>query len=92
MTQAREGGISALSLRDRQRWAKHRLAVERRKATHREYYLRQKRELAARPEYLAHRRAMYAERVRPKAERESLSTMEIDDTTNTDEIGNSISN
>ena len=39
---------------------KRRRAVERWKATHREYYLAQKRQLASRPEYLARRRAMYA--------------------------------
>ena len=39
---------------------KRRRAVERWKATHREYYLAQKRQLASRPEYLAHRRAAYA--------------------------------
>ena len=39
---------------------KRRRAVERWKATHREYYLAQKRQLASRPEYLAHRRAVYA--------------------------------
>ena len=37
---------------------KRRAAVERWKATHREYYLAQKRQLASRPEYLAHRRAV----------------------------------
>ncbi len=41
---------------------KRRLAVERWKASHREYYLAQKRQLASRPEYLAHRRAVYAEK------------------------------
>ena len=39
---------------------KRRRAVERWKATHREYYLAQKRQLASRPEYRAHRRAVYA--------------------------------
>ena len=40
---------------------KRRRAVERWKASHREYYLAQKRQLASRPEYLAHRRAIYAD-------------------------------
>ena len=39
---------------------KRRRAVERWKATNREYYLAQKRRLASRPDYLAHRRAVYA--------------------------------
>ena len=39
---------------------KRRRAVERWKASHREYYLAQKRQLASRSEYLAHRRAVYA--------------------------------
>ena len=39
---------------------KRRRAVERWKATHREHYLAQKRRLASRPEYLAHRRAAHA--------------------------------
>ncbi len=39
--------------------AKRRLAVERWKQNHREYYLEQRRILAHRPEYLAHRREMY---------------------------------
>ena len=39
---------------------KRRRAVERWKATHREFYLAQKRQLASQPEYLAHRRAVYA--------------------------------
>ena len=41
---------------------KRRRAVERWKAANREYYLAQKRRLASRPEYLAHRRAIYADR------------------------------
>ena len=41
---------------------KRRRAVERWKAAHREYYLAQKRQLASRPEYLAHRRDVYASR------------------------------
>ena len=38
---------------------KRRIACEKWKRTHREYYLDQKRRLANRPEYKAHRRAMY---------------------------------
>ena len=38
---------------------KRRAAVERCKTSHREYYLQQKRELSARPEYRAHIRAKY---------------------------------
>ena len=46
---------------------KRRAAVERWKANNREYYLRQKRELSARPEYRAKMRARYA------AQREKLT-------------------
>ena len=38
---------------------KRRQAVEAWKIRNREYYLKQKRELASRPEYLAHRRTIY---------------------------------
>ena len=41
------------------RWQKARAAVERWKANNREYYRAQKKFLASRPEYLAHRRAVY---------------------------------
>ncbi len=41
---------------------KRRQAVERWKTNNREYYLAQKRHLSSRPEYLAHRRDMYATR------------------------------
>ena len=41
---------------------KQRQAVERWKANNRERYLEQKRTLAARPEYKAHRREMYREK------------------------------
>ena len=41
---------------------RRRIACEKWKRTHREYYLDQKRRLANRPEYKAHRRAMYKER------------------------------
>ena len=40
---------------------KRRAAVERWKANNRDYYLQQKRELSARPEYRARMRAKYAE-------------------------------
>ena len=43
---------------------KRRAAVERWKANNREYYLKQKRELAARPEYRAKMRASYAQQQR----------------------------
>ena len=43
--------------------SKRRLACERWKAKNREYYLEQKRQLAARPEYRAHRREVYKEKV-----------------------------
>ena len=42
---------------------RRRAACERWKINHRDYYLEQKRRLAARPEYKAHRREMYRERV-----------------------------
>ena len=44
------------------RWIKHRMACERWKRRHYEYYLAQKRECAHRPAYLAHRREMYKAR------------------------------
>ena len=40
-----------------------RVAFERWKQQNREYYLEQKRSLAARPAYKAHRRAMYKQKV-----------------------------
>ena len=56
-------------------WVKHRRAVEQWKLRNREYYLRQKRELAGRPEYLAHRRVMYASKhARPNDVQPDLST------------------
>ena len=66
------------TLRDA-RWAKHRVSVERWKLAHYQYYLSQKKRLAHRPEYLEHRRAMYAQKksVRPDPQFESLSTQEI---------------
>ena len=63
-----------------EKWRKHRLAVELWKVRNRQYYLAQKRALAARPEYLASRRARYRlqrERLRSQAELLNLSTMEI---------------
>jgi len=59
-------------LRD-ERWAKHRAACERWKQLHYDYYLWQKRQLATRTEYLAHRRQMYRTR-RSNAEPTDLST------------------
>ena len=61
------------------RWVKHRISVERWKLTHYTYYLEQKRRLAHRPEYLAHRRAMAAQKraARSDPQFESLSTQEI---------------
>ena len=62
--------------RDTVRWFKHRVAMERWKANNYQYYLEQKRRLAARPEYLARRRVMYALRkaARPNTQPENLST------------------
>jgi hypothetical protein len=61
------------------RWAKHRISVERWKLAHYQYYLSQKKRLAHRPEYLEHRRTMYAQKksVRPYPQIKSLSTQEI---------------
>jgi len=61
------------------RWAKHRISVERWKLAHYQYYLSQKKRLAHRPEYLEHRRTMYAQKksVRPYPQSQSLSTQEI---------------
>ena len=64
-------------LRD-QKWSKHRAAVERWKSRNREYYLAQKRFLAARPEYLALRRERYRakkEQLRSCAGQQDLSAM-----------------
>ena len=62
------------------KWQKHRESVERWKENNREYYLMQKRRLAARPEYLAKRREMY--RMRKNDEKLILSTNKLkDDTT-----------
>ena len=54
---------------------KHRDAVEKWKENNREYYLMQKRMLAARPEYLAIRRERY--RVRKNDENLFLSTNKL---------------
>ena len=69
------------------RWVKHRISVERWKLAHYQFYLEQKRRLAHRPEYLAHRRAMYAQKkaARSNLHFESLSTL-INDIEKTDEI------
>ena len=45
-----------------ERWRKKRLCQEAWKQRHRGSYLAQKRELARRPEYLAKRRALYAQK------------------------------
>ena len=45
-----------------ERWRKKRLCQEAWKQRHRGAYLAQKRELAHRPEYLAKRRALYAQK------------------------------
>ena len=59
-----------------ERWVKHRAAVEMWKLRHYEYYIAQKKALAARPQYLAHRRALYRAK-RSMREQSDLSTMEI---------------
>ena len=41
---------------------RRRIACEKWKIAHRDYYLEQKRRLATRPEYKAHRRAVYKQR------------------------------
>ena len=48
---------------DEMTYVKRRLACERWKARNREYHLEQKRCLAARPEYKAHRREIYKQKV-----------------------------
>ena len=59
------------------KWEKHRAAVERWKSNNREYYLKQKRELAGRPEYLAIRREIY--RARKNGENNYISSIKIYD-------------
>ena len=63
------------------RWTKRRRSQERWKAINYERYLLQKRRLAGRPEYLAHRRATYAANrlVRSMTRTLSLSTDQTDD-------------
>ena len=58
-----------------ERWVKHRAAVEIWKLRHYEYYFAQKRRLAARPEYLAHRRDLYRAK-RSMREQSDLSTIQ----------------
>ena len=73
------------------RWVKHRISVERWKLANYQFYLEQKRRLAHRPEYLAHRRAMHAQKkaARSNLHFESLSTLEIiNDIEKTDEKRN----
>ena len=69
-----------------ERWVKHRAAVEIWKLRHYEYYIAQKRRLAARPEYLAHRRDLYRAK-RSMRERSDLSTIQnsLNDSETTDE-------
>ena len=69
-----------------ERWVKHRAAVEIWKLRHYEYYIAQKRFLAARPEYLAHRRNMYRAK-RSIPEQSDLSTIQnsLNDSETTDE-------
>ena len=65
-------------LRDvKDKWLKHRDAVETWKKNNREYYLMQKRILAARPEYLAIRRERY--RARKNDDNLFLSTNKLRD-------------
>ena len=60
-------------------WARHRRAVELWKVRNRPYYLAQKKKLAARPAYLAHRREKYrrAKLVRSFDQAADLSTIKI---------------
>ena len=66
------------------KWERHRFCVERWKQNNREYYLRQKRQLASRPEYLAKRREMY--RARKNNELYFLSTNKLTDETGHENI------
>ena len=61
------------TIEDVARWTKRRATVERWKLAHYDYYLAQKRRLAHRPEYLAHRRVAY-KLARSKGQPVSLST------------------
>ena len=72
------------------KWAQHRKSVELWKVRNRSYYLAQKRRLAARPAYLAHRRVQYRLRqlARSDSQEVSLSAIQIDnDIETTDETG-----
>ena len=72
-------------LRDvKDKWLKHRDAVEKWKENNREYYLMQKRMLASRPEYLAIRRERY--RARKNDDDLILSTNKLRDDTTRHEI------
>ena len=68
-------------------WTKRRRSQERWKVVNYERYLLQKRRLAGRPEYLAHRRATYAAKrlARSMTRTLSLSTDQTDDNEETDE-------
>ena len=55
------------------RWRRKRLCQEAWKQRHRGSYLAQKRELAYRPEYLAHRRTLYAQRQAAKRQGHDLT-------------------
>ena len=76
----------AMALLRDARWMKHRASVEKWKLAHYEYYIFQKRRLAARPEYLAHRRDLYRAK-RSKRDRCDLSTIQnsLNDIETTDE-------
>ena len=65
----------AMALLRDARWMKHRASVEKWKLAHYEYYLAQKRRLAARPEYLSHRRDLYRAK-RSTREQMDLSTIQ----------------
>ena len=68
------------------RWTKRRRSQEHWKAINYERYLLQKRRLAGRPEYLAHRRATYAAKrlARSMTRDPSLSTSQTNDNEETD--------
>ena len=57
------------------RWLRRRACAERWKANNRTYYLEQKKRLAARPEYLARRRAQHALRMAQAKGDESRSAL-----------------
>ena len=68
-------------------WAKRRRSQECWKAVNYQRYIMQKRRLAGRPEYLAHRRATYAAKrlARSMTRDPSLSTSQINDNEETNE-------